>query len=140
MAGYAPADWVRFQMTLSELRLEWTGSVSLALAPGLGLSAQFEPPVAWRVRPYVWAGGTWTTRLYTVRPPDVYVIDPIMTFGIGPGVTVRITPRLSAFGETDLWGISEYTAVDTRFKRVTGWETGWLGIGRLQAGVRYYLP
>jgi hypothetical protein len=140
LAGYTPADWVRFQMTLLELRLQWTGTVAVALAPAVGLDVQFEPPVPWRVRPYAWAGGSWTSRLYTAVPPNTWVVEPLMVLRAGPGVTVRVNPRLGAFAEVDFLGVMQSTEVDTRSKSVVEWEQGWLAASRARAGIRYILP
>jgi hypothetical protein len=128
-------------MTLLELRVGWSGSVSAALAPSVGLNVQFLPPVSWRVRPYAWAGGNWTTQLFYAMPADgAVVLEPMMTLRAGPGVTVRVTPRLSAFLDTDFWGVTRVSDVDSELQMVWDTETGWLGVGRFRAGIRYFLP
>ncbi|MFO7675960.1 MAG: hypothetical protein R6X12_06575 [bacterium] len=136
LAGYAPTDWVRFQATLLEMRRTWSGCVNLALAPAVGLDVQFELPVRWRVRPYLWAGGNWTVRIAAALPPGTVSVEPMMMFNTGPGVSVLITPRLSAFFETGLAGVSRYSEVDTRDRLVWNVDCSYIAVERPKLGVR----
>lgn len=138
LAGYAPTEWVRFQATLLELRRTRTGCVDLALAPGVGLDVQFEPPVRWRVRPYLWAGGTWNLRLVTALPPKTLALQPEMTLNAGPGATVLVAPRLSAFFETGLVGASRQSGFDPLLGAVWTETTSYIAVERPKLGIRWY--
>jgi hypothetical protein len=78
--------------------------IEFFLFPMFGLDVMAEPPVDWRVKPYVWAGARATA--YTVSfgpyPPEWHPLSAAHWCG-GIGARWRLTKRTELFAETQLY-------------------------------------
>lgn len=119
------------------------GGVALRLLPTLGMDAILEPPVNWRVKPYVWAG-VRTTGYYRMpkRSHDVYYLDADTHWRAGLGGKYMLSRRIDVFAEMqlyvrdDFWG-GFVTLGDVVIPNI--WLLEGAGLAKAEVGVRFAL-
>ncbi len=111
------------------------------LLPMLGLDVMAEPPVNWRMRPYVWAGARAPDHVETNHRPLRYEFGTHWCGGLGARYT--LTERIELFAETqlysnDIWrhGVSAFHQ-GSLSGRLTGTET--TGLLAAELGARFAL-
>jgi hypothetical protein len=115
-AEYWPHRMVGARITLAQLQFFKKGGSAFALLPRVGVDFLVEPPVDWRVRPFVAAGlsGTWYQG-GTNRGDARFVFDPDVHLWIGPGLSVRVTRRLEVRAEAGVYDFDRYYLKDPAF-------------------------
>jgi hypothetical protein len=95
---YGPVWAFRFRTELARFRFFFAGGSALDI-PGIGLDILAEPPFAWRVKPYIWAGGRWTGYF-----GDQGRFDEKTDHNLHAGLGCRwaVTSRLALAGEVRL--------------------------------------
>jgi hypothetical protein len=141
---YGPVWAFRFRTELAHLRFMYAGGCGLLLFPDVGMDVLVEPPLAWRVKPYLWVGGRWfgywgDQGYFDPRfvSPDVYSVSA------GLGGRFAFTNRLEVFVEAELWRDEVFDPVvelglleGEAFVGFWSQGSGLLGANRFSLGVR----
>jgi hypothetical protein len=126
---YGPVWAFRFRSELAQLRLMYAGGGALTM-PGVGLDVMVEPPLPWRLKPYLWGGGRWAAYWgdqghFDARFEHHYVYN----LRAGIGGRFALTKRLEAVAETELWSHDMYGP----FVDLQWIEEGIIGVGYLHS-------
>jgi hypothetical protein len=136
---YGPVWAFRFRTELARFRFFLAGGSALDI-PGIGLDILAEPPFAWRVKPYLWAGGRWTGYLGDQGRFDARFIEKTdHNLHAGLGCRWAVTSRLALAGEVRLLSDDMYGGPTIFFPdggmrlkyRISG-----VGISRISIGAR----
>jgi hypothetical protein len=102
-ATYGALAWLSARLELVELQFFREGGGALALLPQAGLDVLVEPPLRWRLLPYLWGGMSWTGHWGSQGTPDPrFLGQPFYELRAGLGVRYGLTGRVSLFGETQI--------------------------------------
>ena len=110
-AAYGPLwNILSGRLDLAQVSIFTSGGTAFRILPTLGLDVMAEPPVDWRVKPYVWAGVrttgyAWmpTTTLYPVLQHDSET-----HWRGGLGMKYELTNRIDLFAETQWYSRDTY--------------------------------
>ncbi|MEO0071114.1 MAG: hypothetical protein ABIK39_03395 [candidate division WOR-3 bacterium] len=145
-ACYGPVYWFSGRLDLAQFQIFTNGVTAFKLFPMLGLDILVEPPLNWRLKPYLWGGARITSYsdVFVDNNPPTFPRDSEMHYRAGIGMNFKLTPRLELFGET------QFFADDTWWEGVTVfpdgfWFGSWSGIQGLgfcgaELGVRLLIP
>ena len=97
------------RLDLAQASVFVDGGAAFRLFPMLGLDLMVEPPVKWRVKPYVWAG-VRTTGYAWMPTPRISTLqrDSETHWRGGLGGKVRLTRRIDLFAETQWYAHDSY--------------------------------
>jgi hypothetical protein len=104
-AEYGPFLFFRLRAEVAEVRAYTTGGVDVTLFP-LGGDIIAEPPVRWRVLPYVYFGGELVPLSFgssSLADSNTYIVSPGHHLRAGIGGRVVLTPRIDAFAELQVY-------------------------------------
>jgi hypothetical protein len=139
-AEYGPVWLFRARLDLAEARLFTEGAAAVAVFPAIGLDLMFEPPVRWRLVPYLWGGGQVTRY---IGYQDTLVLDPRFITGTerhlraGLGARFTVNAAVDVFSEVQLFNEDTYAWIDARDHEAGHWRVGSVGLGQAHLGVRF---
>ena len=145
-AAYGPAwNVLSGRIDLYQVRVHPDdGQLEFFLLPMLGLDVMAEPPVNWRVKPYVWTGARTTA--YTASSAS-FPFEFRHGWGThwrgGLGARFTLAKRIDLFAETqlysnDIWRDGARILPDGSYsERLTGIEVG--GLLAVEIGARFAL-
>uniref|UniRef100_A0A7C4CAQ0 Outer membrane protein beta-barrel domain-containing protein n=1 Tax=candidate division WOR-3 bacterium TaxID=2052148 RepID=A0A7C4CAQ0_UNCW3 len=141
-AVYGPVGWLYGRIDLAELQFFRAGGGALVLFPHAGLDVLVEPPVRWRLLPYLWGGMRYAGYWGSQGTPDprfneLYVLTPLYELRAGLGLRYRLSSRLYLFAETQV--LSDFTVFSyLPFRDAPrGYQFTGIGFLRPALGVRY---
>jgi len=109
-ASYGPAwGFLSGRLDLAQVSVFTSGGAAFRLFPMLGLDLMAEPPVGWRVKPYVWIG-VRTTGYTETSTPSLFEFqhDSETHWRAGLGGKFRLTRRIDLFAETQWYARDSY--------------------------------
>jgi hypothetical protein len=139
-AEYGPIWLFRVRLDLAEARVFWAGAGAIALFPAMGLDLMCEPPVHWRLVPYVWGGGQ-VIRYFGDQGHNV--LDPRFITGTerhiraGVGARFVLTKTVDLFCEVQAFNEDTYAWVDADAHEAGHWLVGAIGLGQVHLGARF---
>ena len=107
-ASYGPFWGLSGRIDIAQVGILSDGQM-FRLFPTLGLDLLAEPPLDWRVKPYLWAGTSLVG--YNARPGNsmaLSVIDYGSHWRAGLGGKFRLTRRTEFFAETQLFAYDKW--------------------------------
>lgn len=103
-AVYDPLGWCYARLELAEARFFDAGGGGLTLFPTAGLDALVEPPLKWRLLPYLWGGARWTGYWGSQDTPDPrFYGQPDYEARAGLGLRWLLDRHLQVYGETQVF-------------------------------------
>lgn len=138
-AEYGPMWLFRVRLDLVEARVFLEGAGAVAIFPAVGLDLMCEPPVRWRLLPYLWGGGQ-VTRYFGDQGPTV--LDPRFITGTerhiraGAGARFALSKAVDIFCEVQVFNEDTYAWVDAHAHEAGHWIVGGIGLGQAHLGVR----
>jgi hypothetical protein len=141
-AEYGPFLAFRVRAEIAQVRAYTTGGVDVTLFP-LGGDIIVEPPVGWRVLPYVYFGGELVPLSFgnsSLGDSNTFVASPGHHLRAGIGGRVALTPRIDAFAEVQAY--SDDLLPTEPAPEIGGtFQTGYGGVGfmKVHAGARFLL-
>ena len=138
-AEYGPMWLFRVRLDLAEARVFWEGAGAIAVFPAVGLDLICEPPVHWRLVPYLWGGGQ-VTRYFGDQGPTV--LDPRFITGTerhlraGVGARFALSKAVDIFCEVQVFNDDTYAWIDAYAHEAGHWMVGGIGFGQAHLGVR----
>jgi len=139
-AEYGPIWLFRVRLDLAEARMFWAGAGAIAVFPAVGLDLMCEPPVHWRLVPYVWGGGQMTKYLGDQGPT---VLDPRFItvterhVRAGVGARFALTKAVDIFCEVQVFTEDTYVWLDADAHEAGHWLVGSIGLGQVHLGARF---
>jgi hypothetical protein len=125
---YGPV-WSVFsgRIDLYQVSVSANSGPRVALLPMFGLDVVVEPPVDWRVKPYVWGGARTASHIqsYNLPPPGSPHASETHWCG-GLGATFRLTKRIDLFAETQLYSNNLWRG-GTQALQTGAWKASWNG-------------
>ena len=136
---YGPLSLFSLRMDLAAYEFFDAGGSALAVLESPCLDVLVEPPVRWRVAPYVWAGFRMIRWWGSQGTPDPRFNGEVdHEFHAGIGVRYRLSRRVELFGESR-W-LTDYTWLT--YAPFRDYPSGYgtttvVGLCRAEVGVRY---
>lgn len=144
-AVYGPAwNVLSGRIDLVQASAFTAGGVAFRFFPMLGLDMLVEPPVNWRVKPYVWAGVRTTAYAWMPKTDyEVFRPESETHWRGGLGAKYRLSRRVDLFAEMQWYAFDQWWMGFTEFEdgTVIGAGTQYEGVGLAGAelGVRFAL-
>ncbi|MEO0069352.1 MAG: hypothetical protein ABIK18_00975 [candidate division WOR-3 bacterium] len=142
-ACYGPIGWFSGRVDLMQLAFFTTGGAAFKIFPMLGLDILAEPPLSWRLKPYIWAGMRLVSYggLPETEPPT-YHHDSEVHYRAGLGLKFLLNPKVEIFAETqlfshDLWWDGVIVLAGLRNGHFAGLET--CGFNSAELGARFLI-
>jgi hypothetical protein len=132
------------RIDLCQVSVNSDATLMVELLPMFGLDVMIEPPMGWRVKPYVWGGARSPSYVKsTDAPPPGLLIASATHWCGGLGARFRLTRRIDLFAETQLYSNNLWRNGNPSLQ--TGaWKSSWNGsmVGGLvgaEIGARFAL-
>jgi hypothetical protein len=128
---------------LAQVCIYTSGGSAYRFFPAFGLDVMVEPPLGWRLKPYLWGGGRAVgyARLPEAEVPT-FMHDAELHWRAGLGGKFALTPRLELFAEVQAYAHDSWWGGPEIFEE--GWLVGTssievVGLTGAGLGARYRL-